>query len=119
MTGAGDGQVRIVVPDDAPSDDVTDVAIIGAGPTGLFAAFYAGLRQMSVKLIDSLEMRSPPRDREEETGEDVDLPLHAFPDPETNLRAQVDRIRAHPWIKDVPVTGVVYEVETGRLRKVA
>ncbi len=55
----------------------------------------------------------------ETTGEDVDLPLHAFPDLETNLRAQVDKIRAHPWIKDVPVTGVVYEVETGRLRKVA
>ena len=55
----------------------------------------------------------------ETTGEDVDLPLHAFPDLETNLRAQVDKIRAHPWIKDVPVTGVVYQVETGRLRKVA
>ena len=55
----------------------------------------------------------------ETTGEDVDLPLHAFPDLESNLRAQVDRIRAHPWTKDVPVTGVVYEVETGRLRKVA
>ena len=53
------------------------------------------------------------------TGEDVDLPLHAFPDLETNLRAQVDRIRADPWIKDVPVTGVVYEVESGRLSKVA
>jgi thioredoxin reductase len=33
-----------------------DIAIIGAGPTGLFAAFYAGLRQMSVTLIDSLDM---------------------------------------------------------------
>lgn len=38
-----------------PSDPV-DVAIIGAGPTGLFAAFYAGLRQMSIKLLDSLEI---------------------------------------------------------------
>ena len=55
----------------------------------------------------------------ETTGEDVDLPLHACPDLESNLRAQVERIRAHPWTKDVPVTGVVYEVETGRLRKVA
>lgn len=36
--------------------DAVDVAIIGAGPTGLFAAFYAGLRQMSVKLLDSLEI---------------------------------------------------------------
>src|SRR5260221_4238914 len=37
-------------------EDATDVTIIGAGPTGLFAAFYAGLRQMSVKLLDSLEI---------------------------------------------------------------
>lgn len=33
---------------------VTDIAIIGAGPTGLFATFYAGMRQASVKLIESL-----------------------------------------------------------------
>lgn len=33
-----------------------DVAVIGAGPTGLFAAFYAGLRGMSVLIIDSLEI---------------------------------------------------------------
>jgi thioredoxin reductase (NADPH) len=39
-----------------PHADPVDLAIIGAGPTGLFAAFYAGLRQMSVKLIDSLEI---------------------------------------------------------------
>lgn len=32
---------------------VTDVAILGAGPVGLFGTFYAGLRGMSVKLIDS------------------------------------------------------------------
>ena len=55
----------------------------------------------------------------EATGTRVDLPLHAFPDLESNLSVQVDKIRAHPWIKDVPVTGVVYEVETGRLRQVA
>lgn len=35
--------------------DIVDLAIIGAGPVGLFGAFYAGLRQMSVKIIDSLE----------------------------------------------------------------
>jgi thioredoxin reductase (NADPH) len=32
-----------------------DLTIIGGGPVGLFAAFYAGQRQMSVKIIDSLE----------------------------------------------------------------
>jgi thioredoxin reductase (NADPH) len=35
---------------------MTELAIIGAGPTGLFAAYYAGLRNMTVKLIDSLEI---------------------------------------------------------------
>jgi len=54
----------------------------------------------------------------EATGTHVDLPLHAFADLEANLRAQVERIRSHPWTKDAPVTGVIYEVETGRLRKV-
>ncbi|MFZ4508663.1 MAG: NAD(P)/FAD-dependent oxidoreductase [Fimbriimonas sp.] len=31
-----------------------DVTIVGGGPCGLFAAFYAGLRGMSVRIIDSL-----------------------------------------------------------------
>ena len=37
------------------SDDIYDITIIGAGPSGLFAAFYAGLRQMKTKIIDALE----------------------------------------------------------------
>src|SRR5437016_330601 len=36
--------------------DVIDLTIIGGGPTGLFGAFYAGLRRMSVRIIDSLEV---------------------------------------------------------------
>ena len=59
------------------------------------------------------------RDLVAQTGADVDLAFHAFPNLEDNLREQVRRIRAHPWIKDVPVHGLVYEVETGRLREVS
>jgi carbonic anhydrase len=44
--------------------------------------------------------------------------LLAFPDLEANLHAQLERIRSHPWVKDVPVNGVIYEVETGRIRPV-
>ncbi len=36
-------------------DDIFDVAIVGAGPAGLFAGFYAGLRGMKFTIIDSLE----------------------------------------------------------------
>src|SRR6476620_9900753 len=32
----------------------TDLLVIGAGPTGLFAAYYAGFRGMRVAVVDSL-----------------------------------------------------------------
>jgi carbonic anhydrase len=53
----------------------------------------------------------------EQTGVDVDLAFHSFPDLEANLREQVARIRAHPWIKDVPVRGLIYDVDSGDLRE--
>jgi ferredoxin/flavodoxin---NADP+ reductase len=34
--------------------EAVDVAIVGAGPAGLFAAYYAGFRGLSVALIDAL-----------------------------------------------------------------
>jgi ferredoxin/flavodoxin---NADP+ reductase len=37
-----------------PVDAEFDITIVGAGPVGLFAAFYAGLRTMKVKIVDSL-----------------------------------------------------------------
>jgi len=36
------------------NEKVFDITIIGGGPVGLFTAFYAGLRQASVKIIESL-----------------------------------------------------------------
>ena len=32
----------------------TDVLIIGAGPVGLFAAFYVGMRDLSMRVLDAL-----------------------------------------------------------------
>jgi thioredoxin reductase (NADPH) len=36
------------------SDGMYDVIIIGAGPTGLFASFYAGMRGMRTLIVDAL-----------------------------------------------------------------
>lgn len=36
------------------SEDLVDVTIIGGGPTGLYGLFYAGMRGVSARLIDSL-----------------------------------------------------------------
>ncbi len=35
----------------------SDLAIIGAGPSGLFAAYYAGFRGLSTIIVDSLEQK--------------------------------------------------------------
>lgn len=39
----------------ADNRDIYDITIIGAGPTGLFAAFYAGMRRARTRIIDSLQ----------------------------------------------------------------
>ena len=32
---------------------VKDITIIGGGPSGLYAAFYAGMRDLSVRIIET------------------------------------------------------------------
>jgi carbonic anhydrase len=49
------------------------------------------------------------------TGRNIDLPLRPFGDLRENLLAQLAELRSHPWIKDVPIHGLVFEVETGIL----
>ncbi len=47
------------------------------------------------------------------------LPFHAFDNLEENVRAQIRKVKSHPWIpKDIPVRGFVYDVKTGRLQEV-
>jgi thioredoxin reductase len=35
--------------------ELRDITIIGAGPTGLFGLFYAGMRQVSAQIVDALQ----------------------------------------------------------------
>lgn len=38
------------------TENIYDITIIGAGPSGLFAGFYTGMRKNKVQIIDSLEI---------------------------------------------------------------
>ena len=38
------------------TENIYDITIIGAGPSGLFAGFYAGMKKKKKQIIDSLEI---------------------------------------------------------------
>ncbi len=56
----------------------------------------------------------------EETGVNAaKVTFHSFSNLEENVRTQVERIRTNPFLpKDVPVTGFVYDVRSGKLNRV-
>ncbi len=46
--------------------------------------------------------------------------FHSFTNLDQNVREQVMKIRAHPWLpKQTPIRGFIYDVKTGRLKEVA
>jgi carbonic anhydrase len=51
------------------------------------------------------------------TSTDVVAPafFYAFRDIEENVRHQLQKLHAHPWIPKIPVRGFVYDVTTGLL----
>ena len=53
------------------------------------------------------------------TGQRLRLEFGSFTDLETSVRASVERLRAHPCLKPVPVHGLIFDVSTGRLHEIA
>jgi carbonic anhydrase len=49
------------------------------------------------------------------SGVDLDMGFGSFDDVEMSVRASVERLRAHPWIRSTQVHGLVFDVATGRL----
>jgi carbonic anhydrase len=46
--------------------------------------------------------------------------FHAFSNVEENVRQQIQKVKAHPWVpRHISVRGFVYDVKTGRLKEVA
>jgi len=58
------------------------------------------------------------RQIEDSTGGATEMGFGAFDDLDAMVRAQVEILAAEPALLEVPVHGLVYEVETGRLREV-
>jgi carbonic anhydrase len=58
---------------------------------------------------------------EQQTGVSAVTPAHfqSFKDVEQNVRRQVARIKNHPYVRDIPVRGFVYDVKSGKLAEVS
>lgn len=98
------------------SDDAIRSLIISQQLLGTDEIIVIGHTGCGLLAIDEAALR----DRlGTETGQALDIEFGAFPDLEASVRAQVERLRTHPWLKRVPIHGLIYEVETGRLREVA
>ena len=54
-----------------------------------------------------------------QTGRASEMTFGSFADLEDHVRQQVATIQAHPWISPIEIHGMIYEVETGRVRDVA
>jgi carbonic anhydrase len=55
------------------------------------------------------------------TGDASPAPMRffSFRDPQQHTREQIKKVRSHPWLaSNVPVRGVVFDMETGLLREV-
>jgi carbonic anhydrase len=53
------------------------------------------------------------------TAHPSDIEFGSFGDPDQHVIAQVARLEGHPWIRSGRIHGLVFEVETGRVRRVA
>jgi carbonic anhydrase len=79
-----------------------EIAVIGHTRCGLLGADEAAMRD---RLVAS-------------TGQDLDIGFGSFDDLEATIRASVERLRSHPWLKRAAIHGLVFDVGTGRLHEI-
>ena len=101
------------VTDDVMGELVVSTRVLGSKEIMLLNHTGCGFTTFTDKELNDKVAR--------ETGDSTPVPmrLFSFKDPEENTRAQIAKVRSHPWIpKDVPVRGFIFDVDTGRLREV-
>lgn len=100
-----------IASDDFIRSLVLSQRVLGSREVAVMGHTGCGLHGLAEgELVSQLDREAGPRD---------ELPFGAFADIDAHVRAQVARIRGHPWIRRVPVHGLVYDVATGRLREIS
>jgi carbonic anhydrase len=99
------------------TDDALRSLIISHKRAGTNEFFVINHTDCGMLTFDDEHLRNELR---EATGlEPGDLQFYSFKDLEENVRQQVAKIKANPYLPDsIPVHGFVYQVEDGRLRQI-
>jgi carbonic anhydrase len=97
------------------TDDAIRSLIVSQERLGTDEVLVIGHTNCGLEGADEEAMRA---DLTARTGRRLEIAFGSFADVEASVRAQVERVRAHPWVRPVPVHGLIFEVETGRLIEV-
>jgi carbonic anhydrase len=97
------------------SDDAIRSLIVSQQRLGTDEVLVIGHTRCGLENLDEDELRTELTDH---TGRRLDLAFGSFADVDDMVRAQVAILQAHPWIRASGIHGLVFEVETGRLREV-
>jgi carbonic anhydrase len=98
------------------SDDAIRSLIVSQQLLGTNEVLVIGHTGCGLLGADESELRNR---LEQQTGQALEVDFGSFEDLDEFVRAQVARLRAHPWIRRVPIHGLVFEVESGRLYEIA
>ena len=98
------------------TDDVIRSLIVSQEVLGTDEVLLIGHTGCGLERADEDAIRD---DLAARTGRRLDIAFGSFSDVEESVRAQVERLRAHPWVRRVPIHGLVFDVATGRLIEVS
>jgi carbonic anhydrase len=97
------------------SDDAIRSIIVSQELLGTDEILVIGHTRCGLERAQESELRARLAAR---TGADLAIEFGAFEDVEQFVAAQVAILRRHPWVRRVPIHGLVFDVESGRLSEV-
>lgn len=97
------------------SDDAIRSLVLSQQLLGTSEVVVLGHTGCGLQDLDDEAMRQA---MERQSGQATRTHFGSFHELDDHVRRQLERIRSHPWVKSAAIHGLVYEVETGRVREV-
>ena len=102
-----------LVTDDVIRSLIVSIELLGTNEIVLIEHTRCGLHG-----VDESALRASVAANSGLPPDQVSMVFGGFGDLEANVRAQADILRTHPYLRHVPVHGLVFDVATGRLHEV-